>query len=169
MPFRIVLSRATLLALALAGLAASAPAFGQPPICEFQSHQVVPARPAPGQPFTVTVAVFADCVAFHPPVVAADRVTVDVEYGCAIDPSPPPAVWEHSFDVPGLPAGTWAVEFRSYFPPEQLLYRFALTIGTALDVPALGGFGALLLAGLLLGSALSRLQRKRSSSADRLG
>ncbi len=168
MPIRPALSRITLLALALAGLAASGPAFGQQPICEFQSHQVVPERPAPGQPFTVTVAVFADCVAYHPPVVEADRVTVDVECGCAIDPSPPPAVWEHSFDVPGLPAGTWAVEFRDYFPPEQLFYRFALVIGTALDIPATGGVGAMLLAGLLLVSALARLGRRGGVPPNRL-
>ena len=127
-----------LIALALLSfLAPASPAFGQD-TCVFQSHQVEPARPAPGQPFTVTVEYIASCAAFYPPVVEGDRVTVGVVCTCPIDPSPPPMLWERSVAIPGLPAGTWAVEFRNYFPPKQLFYRFALVIGTALDVPATG-------------------------------
>ena len=38
-------------------------------------------------------------------------------------------LWERSVAIPGLPAGTLAVEFRNHFPPEQLLYRTALVTG----------------------------------------
>jgi hypothetical protein len=74
-------------------------------------------------------------------------------------------LWEHSLEVPGLPAGTAVVEFRNYFPPENLLYSFALVIGTVLDIPSLGTVGTLLLGLLLLVSALTMLRRRGRAPA----
>lgn len=137
-------------------LALAAPSFAQDP-CLFQSHSVDPPSPAPDRPFTVTVNVLAACIAYHDAVVTPGLVSVDVECACPIDPSPPPEVWSHTFEVPGLEPGALSVEFRKYSQPTLLYYSFGLVIGSAQHVPAIGGVGAALLALLLAAVAMRSL------------
>ncbi len=120
-------------------LAMTSPAIGQE-TCLFQSHSIDPPNPGPFQPFTVTVTVLASCVAYYPPEVASNVVTVDVECICAIPLPPPPILWTHSFVVSGLPAGAATVEFVDHFAnPPSLFYSFGLVVGSAIDIPSIEG------------------------------
>lgn len=147
--------------LALLALSGAARAAGAEESCVFQSHSVDPQNPAPHQPFTFSVDVFAACFAFAPPVVAPGSITVDVECSCPIDPSPPPMLWTYTFEVPGLPAGPATVDFRHYSEPEVVYYSFALFVGSALHIPTLGAAGAALLAALLAAAAMASFRRTR--------
>jgi hypothetical protein len=142
-------------------LAMTSPAVGQE-TCLFQSHSIDPPNPGVFQPFSVTVTVLASCVAYYPPEVTANLVTVDVECFCPIDPIPPPILWTHSFVVPGLPAGAATVEFVDHFEnPPFLFYNFGLVIGSAIDIPSIEGRGAVLLAVLLMASGMALIKARR--------
>lgn len=159
------LSAAVLSLLAVLALSRAA---GAQDTCVFQSHAVAPPNPVPFQPFTVSVNVLAACVAFHPAVVTPGLITVDVECACPIDPSPPPMLWSHTFEVTGLPAGPATVSFRHYSQPEVLYYTFALFVGSAFDIPTLSFVGSAILAAFLAVVAMASFRRSKHESACRL-
>lgn len=142
-------------------LAMTSPAIGQE-TCLFLSHQIDPANPGPSQSFSVTVTVLASCVAYYPPEVASNVVTVDVECSCPIPLPPPPILWTHSFVVSGLPAGAATVEFVDHLAnPPSLFYSFGLVVGSAIDIPSIEGRGAVFLAFILLASGMVLLSSRR--------
>ncbi len=142
-------------------LAIASSAVGQE-TCLFQSHSIDPPNPGVFEAFNVTVTVLASCVAFYPPAVTSNVVTVDVECVCPIDPIPPPILWTHSFDVSGLPAGPASVEFIDHFAnPPALFYSFGFVVGSAVDIPSIGANGAVLLSFLLLASGLALIRSPR--------
>lgn len=131
--------------------------------CEFQSHSLDPLNPAASQPFTLTVTFLASCFEFLPPVLTSGLVTVPVDCSCPIATPPGPTLRTFDLELPGVPAGVTTIEIvETIGDPPAVLYSLDVNVGTALEVPATGATGMVVLMTLLLASGLTLLRRRNS-------